>query len=491
MHRPWLLAVALLLCEAALAATPRQPAGTILIVAGRSLQHGSTLASVLDTMAASCGAFGTSRFELLEGVEATDPALPDRLAGRDDLRVVVLVVGNLSLLRNVDPSLEMPADQRQLSSRVVDLEGLARSIEGVRRAAGRHGARVLLATAPLGLQGRIEVPELLEVAAWLRETESGLLDLGGHFASRERAMLFANGIDVLNVPGEHELARALLAAVLRDDALLPPTDDREAAHRAEQRLLDAWCRAERAFPQLMEAADAGDATSPGPQGTLGAPGDEPAVADEAVGRAALAMWRDDTGPATCARWQALARLPSAQGAIGLSAGCALCELEEQVGESTDALERELVNAGRLLSQGLRWDALVLAQKLVDDQPQRIEPWMLLIFIEMALGRPIEPLLDEARASVGAVSSLPLAESRVHELLAGLPDSMAALPLLLRALAPHGALLPTGPALEQARRYEAGGMLDHAIAALKQASRQHRLPPSWKLELARLRALNQR
>ena len=199
----------LALSAAAACARPAPPGDTLLLLGARSFGADSRAAELLDDMAAATDVLGPARFEIVRA--ASPDRFADALRGHDGLRAVIALVGDLSVLHGVDPTV-WPRFEPELTSRVPDLDALDEALDRLRRAVAERGGTLVLATAPLGMQGRIEVPELLGVHAHLRERardlDVPLLDLAAHFADLDPAPLFANGIDVLDGYGDDELARA-------------------------------------------------------------------------------------------------------------------------------------------------------------------------------------------------------------------------------------------------------------------------------------------
>jgi hypothetical protein len=80
-------------------------------------------------------------------------------------------------------------------------------------------------------------------------------------------------------------------------------------------------------------------------------------------------------------------------------------------------------------------------------------------------------------------------ARLNAVLDNPVTSLGAVPPLLVALRPYASMAPSGPLLDEARRLARSGALTKAITPLATALRKTvALPPSWRQELKRLKAL---
>ena len=471
----------LALSAAAACARPAPPGDTLLLLGARSFGADTRAAELLDDMAAATDVLGPARFEIVRA--ASPDRFADALRGHDGLRAVIALVGDLSVLHGVDPTV-WPRFEPELTSRVPDLDALDEALDRLRRAVAERGGTLVLATAPLGMQGRIEVPELLGVHAHLRERardlDVPLLDLAAHFADLDPAPLFANGIDVLDGYGDDELARAVWTACLEDTSPLPARDDAERAARAEARALQAIHRGQvEAWPALIDAALTG----------------EPATARHATRRAALRSLRDGL-PATAADWAAIepahVELPALAIGRSLAAGSATAT-GFRGAPSKDPVARQLLG---ILDALAAWEqdptdadaaALMLARadELLSLRPDRLESWLALQVVSAYLF-PGRDLRVEARDSLARFPRTAVSLRTVDLVFDRWPQAVDSLPALLAAARPFAQLKPSGPLLESARRRAALGHVVTAAMQLEQGLSSGRYPRAWRVELTRLR-----
>jgi len=256
------LAVTLAGCGDQPAAALSGSQDVVLLVGADTFAGGDRVAQRLADAASGSDVLGPARFELL-AVPGGSPAdlaarLRERLARAADVRAVVAVLGDLTALTGIDPTVRLP-ERRELSSReprTAEVLAARRAMADDARAAG---AVFLAATAPLGRQGRVEVPELLDVARALGEA-GPVVDLQAGFLARADEPLFANGIDRLDDYGHDALARELLPALL---AALPPRDDDERTARLQARALEAFAQGrEDEWRALLPEVQAAPARTP-------------------------------------------------------------------------------------------------------------------------------------------------------------------------------------------------------------------------------------
>ncbi|HZL99891.1 MAG TPA: hypothetical protein VFD43_06530, partial [Planctomycetota bacterium] len=154
---PGRLAAAAVALLAVCSLAPAGPGDTVVLLAARSLADSERAAALLDGLAAETGILGPARFEILAAPQASprdfarllDGRRAERAGAEGGLRAVIAVLGDLSVLQGVDPSIP---DRKPdaLTSRVVEQQELDAAVEALARAAARQGARLVLASAPLG-----------------------------------------------------------------------------------------------------------------------------------------------------------------------------------------------------------------------------------------------------------------------------------------------------------------------------------------------------
>lgn len=453
-------ALAASLCLAcAPAPAARAPADAILLVGANAFAAGDRAVVLLQDAADATDVLGPARFELLAapGGRPSDLSrlLRERLARARDVRAVVAVLGDLTLLDGVDPA-RAPREGRALTSRVPRTAELLDAARALRAQAEAAGAVVLLATAPLSRQARIEVPEILPAAEALRAT-GPLLDLQAAFASREDEALFAGGADHLDDWGHDRLARELLAGLL---AALPPRDAGEHAARQAARALAAFSAGdEPAFRALLPEVEA---APPGPP--------------RAAARRAALLSAAHGCEARAADWDAIAPPPGAD-VPGLAVARQL--LGRPVGDlvTSDPVEQGVVAVLQALAAGSA-DAAELASARVDLAPQRLEPWLLLQLATTLAGLPRDwrrPALRTLTLFEPAAASEPAAARLLTDPRAAL-DALPALLCAARATAAHR---PDGPLLDTARRRAALGFTENAVQLLQSLDRSQRLPSEWR------------
>jgi len=466
------LLCALLIAPGARAGEEHTP-DKILIVGGRSLGGLDHVARVLDEMVAVSGVVGETRFETLPDVEATDPDLLPLLTGRDDVRAVIALVGNLSLLDGINPSRRLPERQDVLSNRRLPSAELREVLDRLDVAASASGTRVTFARAPIGPLGRIEVPELIKAGEALQQAfGSSVLDLQTPFAAADSMGAFSNTIDVLSIPGHEEVARLLFATLLREDGPVPARDARERRARMTQRAFDTWMAGDNEGFLALAAE------------LLSEP---PADDDDALRQAALVTARDGMSPETRRLWQSLPRPGSAEAVQGLGMALALCKLDPGPVHSDDPLEQAMIEVARELFAHRIRKAWELGNDLVERHPERVEAWVALqLLTATTTTLPLSDLRDRAHRSLSALRDDPVHPERWRELLRGSANVPADyLPVMLIGARPYRALQPVGPLLDQARRRAAIGYVEAAINPLRKATRQMDLPLAWEQELVDL------
>jgi len=404
------------------------PGDTLVLLASRSLADSDRALARLEHLAASTDVLGPVRFELVSAPEAGPQDFARLLDGFGDtggLRAVIALIGDLSALQGVDPS-QPNREPATLTSRVVDTTALDEAVERLARAAGRRGARLVLASAPLGRQGRVEVPELLDVSGRFAQ-RAGFIDLQAAFRPLEERELFSNGIDRLDSAGQELLARALFAALCEDPGPVAPRDGVERRARAQARALRCVAQGRR--------AEAAAELALAHQQPLGDEPASPAEARAAVRDAALALALE--GPEAAARpWSRL-------GSVGSTPGLALTGrlITQQAGgpPPDEPFEAGLVAAVDAV-RARDPQAARRAKALVADHPQRLEAWMLLELAGIVASPPIEVRAEAIEALARDPDGLVPAEAAAA-LLDDWPRCLNALPALYLAQQPFAEPAP--------------------------------------------------
>ncbi len=436
---------------------PAPPGDGLLLLAERSFAGSTRVAERLDDILGATDVLGPAHARALSAPRASWPAL---VGEAEDLRAVIAIVGDLSLLRGVDPSI-LHREPGPLTSRDVDEAALDALLDELQGAADARDVPLLLATAPLGLQGRIELPELGQVAERLR-ARGAALDLAAGFQEREEAELFSNGIDLLDPWGHDELARQLVARLAGREGALPPRDRAEREARVEAFALGELVagRAEAAF-DAAEALSVADAPTP----------------RHAARRMALRSAREGiVEPAVIAGWTSIA---DAEGDVpALAAGLRLCRLPPNEALAPgDPVERELLALLDAIASEAD-DARARAEALVDAFPWRIEAWIGLQLVALVT-EPVVIVRHEACRAMRHTPRISLTPSDAAVLLDGWPATISALPALLAAQRAEAHALPTGPAFDRARRRARLGYVPHVRELLPAELAGDRWPPAWR------------
>lgn len=452
---------ALLAAALSLACVPapavRAPGDAILVVGANAFAGGDRALRLLQDAADATGVLGPARFELLAapGGRPADlpPLLRERLARTSDVRAVVAVLGDLTLLDGVDPALP-PREGRALTSRVPRTGEQLDAAQALRAAGEAAGAAVLLATAPLSRQARVEVPEVLPAADALRAA-GPVLDLQMSFRAAEDEALFAGGADQLDAWGHDRLARELLAGLL---AALPPRDADERLARVHAQAFAAFAAGDDTWRELLPEIEA-------------AP---PGAPRSAARRAALLSAAHGL-QARAADWDAITPPPGAD-VPGLAAARQL--LARPLGDlsTSDPVEQGVVAVLQALATGGA-GAAELASARVDLAPQRLEPWLLLQLATSLSGLPRDWRRPALR-TLALFHPAAVPEAAATRLLADPRAALDALPALLCAARATAAQHPDGPLIDTARRRAALGFTEHAAQLLQSLDRSQRLPPEW-------------
>lgn len=453
----WLIAPA---CAPAPAASAAGTDRTIVLLSARAFDGSDRVARHLRSMADATDVLGPVRFAVREAPDGALDALPGALEGLADVRAVVALLGDLSVLDGLDPSIRDRGAGR-LHSRVVRPGRVESAVAALERAAGRLDARLVLATAPVGMQGRVEVPELLQVAERLRARHD-VLGLGGCFRALEPAPLFSNGIDRLDAYGHDELARALFVALCEDPGPVPPRNAAERAARTEARALLALA--------------AGDFERFGLEAQTALRGSAP-TARHAMRRAAIAaaLRGPDAGAAEVDGVDA-----GTDGVPGLALWRALRDESHETAAPGDPFEAGLADAIRAITRSDP-DCAGLADALVGAAPHRLEAW---IVLHLALQRAPDAahasadVRAEARTNLAHFPRTAVADRLTARLFHAWPATLTSLPAIYLASRPFDVLQPTGPILEAARRRAHFGYTTEAYHLMLNEMGDDRFPSTW-------------
>lgn len=433
-----------------------------MLIAGRAFAHGDRVATRLQQMADATGVLGNSRVQLVHVDDEANADLGAALAAHGPARAAFVLVGDLSLMPGVDPSQRLPP-QRTLSRRRVDPAQLQRMLTSLDSASRATGTPVIRCTPPLGIQGRIEVPELVELAADLRRA-GPVFDLTRSFGEHEPGPLFSNGVDVLDEHGHDLLAHLIYRSLLGAGAPVPPLTPAEARARQVMSALHAWADGDDG---ALASADAAGLMSTAPGRQLSAL------------QAALALAFQGPGAEPCRLFMRLG--PGDDEAPGLAFGQMLCHGEPVV--AAPGFEGQLTDALAALAAGDP-EAFERMTALAEAQPQRIEAWMALQSAAQLLRRDRNvPAL--ARGRLPAFDGGPVSDERANALLAAGPGGLFALPALLAVGRPYEGALVTGPALRAALRKERLDMAAAGGAILTHAIDSGPCPESWIAQRNRL------
>ncbi len=477
----------------------QSPAGgrdVVLLLASETLGGSARAATLLQGMCDGTDVLGAVRFEArsLPGAWPADGGAA--VDGRTDLRTVIAIVGDGALLPGVDPNAPpRPADV--LISRDIDADALAHSLVDLRRSVAATGADLVLCSAPLGMQGRVEMPELLAARAVVladsaKGSGSTTLDLGGHFEGLERSPMFADGIDTLDDFGHDELARVLWRAILAEDSPLAPRDDSERAARAEARAflalydgdLDAFEEQGRAL-MSVEGPTRGSNMRRAIFGT---------ALDKRRSETAHSSHGEPTGTKGDDRWyeligrydlKSLERPPEVRTAGVRLAAFIATAWDDQL-SPTGGIEPEII---RVLAGTHLYDdvggARDRAEALVDEHPHRIEAWAALQFAWAF--HP--PLRDRRAEALGHLEQFTRGAANIRaarKVFDAWPMRMRWLPALIAASHPYAEMTPTGPLLDNARRRSAAaGLFPAPGRVLREQLAKGRFPRAWHREAERL------
>lgn len=455
-----LLAALLPACDRGAPGPPAPADAPVLLLGGDVFAGGDRVARRIQRMAELTGVLGNSIVRLVHVPGAGPAELARALEDAGPARAALAFPASLALLDGIDPSSEEP-EQRRLTSRRIDWKAFDADIAELRAVARERGTHLAVCTPPLGLQGRVEVPELADVAERLRR-RGPVFDLTATFRALEPGPHFSNGIDRLDDDGHDELAHAIFRALLGDQAPVPARGPAELRARRVQAALHAWA-----------AGDDDALAGPG----LAGPTDD---RRQAALQAAVALAGRGLDPSTQHLWSTVAEAgPDAPGAgvgrlfAGLPPGAA------------HGFEAELAAVLWSLVQADP-AGLAAAEALTTTAPQRIEAWLALQLAQRLQSYP-RTVAGQARGRILAFDGGPLADARALRLLGSGPAALFALPALLAVQAPYEDAAVTGPALRAARRKARLGLDEAALKLLDGALAAGICPPHWHAERQRLAA----
>lgn len=437
------------------------PADTILLVGDRTFGGSTRVAETLDALAAATGIVGDTRFEVLADVGASDERLPATLADRDDLRAALVVLGDLTFLPGVDPTRDVPPDQHALTDRTVDPRALDDALARVEALRATSSCPVVLVTAPLGEQARVEVPELLPIAERVRSLPP-VLDLAATFHAREDSPMFGNHLDVLDGFGHEAFARAVFVELCRQDGPLAPRDASERAARLARRALEAWAADDAGWAVLAEEAVSLDAS------THAARAQQAALVGLLEGKvAARAAWTRVGGDVP-----------------GRMLAAVTLHVDSPVPPAEDPAEALLAEAVALALTGRRDAARDLLSDARARFPHRFDTWLVATRAS-ASREEADRLVAEALSALRRLDPAPVVQRRAREALLA---SVFPVPQLLAACvlqAPFEGCVPTGPALDRARRAARLDLVEIARTRWERDRAGAPVPPAWDAEVRRL------
>lgn len=442
----------------------------ILLVGGEIFEGGDRCAAVLNDMVAPSGVLGDGRFMVVAATAPGAEGLLEALRTAPQARAVIVIAGDSSLLTGIDTNARLP-EHKQITSRVVDIPALTSALDELKDLAASRGMHFVLATHPLGRQGRIELPELVDVAEIVRQ-QGATLDLAQSFAAREAGLLFTNDIDVLDTYGHDALAHILFKALLGDAPLIPAQDLRESAARDEIEALLIWARGDDALFRWA----AHRALQQPPTG----------AAHEAR-QAAIATLRNGLTPQSRQRWTEIEGQAELGHVPGLALGQMLSSGKLPRDNSSDQGEQALTTVlSAFTNSESDVDPLAIADGLVAAGPHRVSAWLALDFAARLTKerRGVSRLaLRHLQTFEGVVSP-----ARWELLSDRWPGCLGALPALTLLEHIYRSHLPAGPALHEARRASRQGLFARALAVFDRGTRLLTVPPNWSAERQRLATL---
>lgn len=456
------LVAALSACGPGADVTPSQKSAPVLLVGGDVFSAGDRVASRLDAMARATGALGASEVRMLHVPGAGPAELAAAVAQQDSVRAVIAIVGDRHLLSDVDPAHPFPPDQKAVSSRRIDWDAFDEGLDDLRAAANSVGATLVLASPPLGLQGRVELPELLGVAPRVK-ARGPSINLTAMFRKLEPGPHFVNGLTVLDGFGHDALAALLLRELTHGQLAIPPGSGTE--HRAREvhaALLD-WAAGD---DEALATADAAGALRASPDPRLSV-----AIA------AAYTALHGPKGPAR-ALWARIGEVDPPP--PGLALGQLLLGKTHPTDDPLEAAVIEVLI-------GLATDAEAsfgTARQLVLAEPQRVESWMVLQLSGMAVGYA-KGIRKRGSSSLRLFDGRPISNTRRAQLLGDGLHAMRTLPALIVVSSIYADSRVDGPSLRAARRKHRVGMVGTGLKILDTAIAAGPVPPQWLAERERI------
>lgn len=449
MTSPRALARSVFIAAAALAAAcapagPRVDGDTLVLVAANTLAS-PRAGELLDDALSVTDVCGEVSVVTLRAPRSTPRAVAEAVATLDGTpRAVIAVLGDRTLLEAVDP-LALP-DVDGLVSRRVDVEAWLAGVADL-RARG-----VLVATAPLGFPGRVEIPELVEAAEALRDAGLVDVDLAAAFVEAgDERVLTERGYDVLDTFGEQLVVRALFDAIAFDD-VVPPRDDAERAARRETRALDAWLLGRDGWRALVATAVDDEAPPPSLRH----------AARRAALRTARNGWRGG------AAYDTLTVPPDDPDAPGLALALVLAGRAPSGWTPSDPVEAGLLAA--LADPGTAPERLAA---LTAAHPHRLDAWFARQLVDLATTRP-KHLRGRALRALDAHRYAAPPLDAALDLATPWPGAAAdVLAALVAAQRPFARHVPSGPWLDDARRRARLGFPGVAERHLRLALERHR------------------
>lgn len=475
-------AVALVLATIALAPAPAcdsSPAlsttsRTIVLLGGQALDGSERAATRLEDLTRASRVLGEApELVALGAPDDSVSELTARLRGLSEARAVFALLGDLSAFSGVDPNEEIRIERR-LSERDWDRGQLLDDVKALRARCQELGARLILATAPLGRRARVEVPELLALHAWLArhfdQPGTGLvfLELAEIFDERGGRDLFSDGVTRLDQLGQDLLAETLHDLLATREALLPTRDENEAIARRDARVVLQWIAGEDAELQTLAKG-------------LRQPGlDRRASTLRAAASLAVLGQRQSVKDRFV---EILAAEPDGELPAGLTLGRRFAGEWSPTVAPRDPLEAELVTMlDTLVTRSDEdWDAAI---SLSRRYPQRLSAWIALEFARQRLHRGLNTLQLARQAR--AIFDSPISDERFAAIAKDWSRANSQLPLLLIAESAQVDTLPRGELLTTARRRERLGMPGHAATYLENRVEHSSYPPEWLAEIERLR-----
>lgn len=453
---------------------PSTTSRVIVLLGGQTLDGSERTATRIEDLARASHVLGEAP-ELIPLGAPNDSVseLTARLHELPEARAVFALLGDLSALPGVDPNEELRLERR-LSERAWDGGQLLEDVKALSARCQELGARLILATAPLGRRARVEVPELLALHAWLaRHFESPgtgrvFVDLAKLFDERGGRDFFSDGVTRLDELGQDLLAETLHDLLATRETLLPPRDETEILARRDARMLLQWAAGEDAGLQALAKGFR-----------------HPGLSRRASTlRAAASLAVSGRRQAVKDRFaEIVAAEPDGELPAGLTLGRRFAGEWTPAVAPRDPLEAELAGMFDTLDQRNDEDWGV-AISLTHRYPHRLSAWIALEVARQRLHRGLNTLQLARQARMTFHS--PISDGRFAVIAEDWRHANSQLPLLLIAESAQVDAMPRGELLTTARRRERLGMPGHAAAFLEKRAERSSYPPEWLTEIERLR-----